>query len=67
MFMATKILMIDLMTIVYDMELLTLTEILFHRFIFSMFTSRYINVNFFQNIYRYYDSRMDNEKVIHTV
>lgn len=60
MFMATKILMIDLMTIVYDMELLTLTEILFHRFIFSMFTSRYINVNFFQNIYRYYDSRMDN-------
>lgn len=67
MFMATKILMIDLMTIVYDMELLTLTEILFHRFIFSMFTSRYINVIFFQNIYRYYDSRMDNEKVIHTV
>lgn len=60
MLMATKILMIDLMTIVYDMELLTLTEILFHRFIFSMFTSRYINVNFFQNIYRYYDSRMDN-------
>lgn len=60
MFMATKILMIDLMTIVYDMELLTLTEILFHRFIFSMFTSRYINVIFFQNIYRYYDSRMDN-------